>query len=31
MDSASFASFSEGVHELTRTQPVAVLPIINAD
>jgi hypothetical protein len=29
--SASLASFSEGVQELIRTQPVAALPIIKAD
>jgi len=31
IDSVSLASFSEGVHELMRTQPVAALPIIKAD
>jgi hypothetical protein len=31
IDSASRASFSEGVHELIRTHPVAALPIIKAD
>jgi hypothetical protein len=29
--STSFTSFSEGVHELTRSQPDDVPPIINAD
>jgi hypothetical protein len=31
IDSTSFTSFSAEVHELIRTQPVAVLPTINAD